>query len=151
MMAAMLKPVTVWAVELGGESRGTEIRGTLSLQDGALEFNPRDELERGMLISLVEVSSVRRLRGSPVLMVVHGSEPTPTRTAFYFAQPPPLAAFRGEDRPTPTPLGFGSFRSPKRRARRQNANYLGVLNREKKAVLIEWDRAVKAAVAAARG
>jgi hypothetical protein len=44
------------------------------------------------------------------------------------------------------PVGFDRFRSPKRKARRDNVGYLGLMNREKKAALSEWVRAVKDAV-----
>jgi hypothetical protein len=49
--------------------------------------------------------------------------------------------------PPERPSGLGAFRSPKRRARRDNVNYLGVTNRDKKAVLSEWVRAVREAMA----
>ena len=40
------------------------------------------------------------------------------------------------------PVGFDGS-GPKRKARRDNVGYLGLMNREKKAALSEWVRAVK--------
>jgi hypothetical protein len=51
--------------------------------------------------------------------------------------------------PVERPVGFDRFRSPKRKARRDNVGYLGLMNREKKAALSEWVRAVKAGMSKA--
>jgi hypothetical protein len=100
-----------------------------------------------MRISLHDIAKVRRLRGSPVLMVERTTSAGARKTAFYFAQPP--AARRshrgsggaaGRVRPVP---------NPKRKARRDNVGYLGLMNREKKSALTEWVRAVKDAVSKA--
>jgi hypothetical protein len=45
---------------------------------------------------------------------------------------------------------LSTLRSPKRKARRQNVGYLGLMNRTMKAELIAWERAVRQAAAAAR-
>ncbi|MEX2420431.1 MAG: hypothetical protein WD670_01300, partial [Actinomycetota bacterium] len=143
----MPKPITVWAVELEKEAALEEVRGTLQLADGALVFTPRAEGRTVSRIPLSDVARVRRLRGSPVLMVFHASTHGERRTAFYFAQPPPIGAYIG-DLPAERPQGLSlsAFRSPKRKARRDNVGYLGVMNREKKAMLTEWVRAVRAAI-----
>jgi hypothetical protein len=140
--------VTVWAVELGPETAKDDVKGTLVLEGDALAFAPADEAHTTVRIPLVSVSKVRRLRGSPVLMVVHGAREASRRTAFYFAQPPPLGALLGQEQ-MERPRGLEAFRNPKRRARRDNVGYLGVTNREKKAVLTEWVRAVRAALGTA--
>jgi hypothetical protein len=70
------------------------------------------------------------------------------RIAFYFAQPPPIGTIRGE--PAERRTGISAFRNPKRQARRDNISYLGLMNRENKAALKAWVKAVDAAVAKVR-
>jgi hypothetical protein len=139
--------VTVWAVELGKDVQPDEIKGTLELGEDVLLFSPNDEARPSIRIALHDIAKVRRLRGSPVLMVERTTSSGSRKTAFYFAQPPPLAALLGA--PVDRPAGFDRFRSPKRKARRDNVGYLGLMNREKKAALSEWVRAVKAGVSKA--
>jgi hypothetical protein len=138
------RAVTVWAVELGKDVHPDEIKGTLELGDQALLFSPNDEARPAIRIALHDIAKVRRLRGSPVLMVERTTSAGSRKTAFYFAQPPPLAVLMGAS--VEQPVGFDRFRSPKRKARRDNVGYLGLMNREKKAALSEWVRAVKDAV-----
>ena len=141
----MPRAVTVWAVELAKGVEPDEIKGTLELSDAALLFTPLDESRPSLRIPLTHILKVRRLRGSPVLMVERTVAVGSRRTAFYFAQPPPLSALMGT---TPErPSGLAAFRSPKRKARRDNVNYLGLTNREKKETLAEWVRAVREAMA----
>ena len=137
----------VWAVELGKDVEPDEIKGTLELSDQALLFSPDEEARPAMRIALHDIAKVRRLRGSPVLMVERTTSAGARKTAFYFAQPPPLAVLMGA--PVERPVGFDRFRSPKRKARRDNVGYLGLMNREKKSALTEWVRAVKDAVSKA--
>ena len=142
----MPPPVTVWAVDLGPESRLEEVKGSLALREDSLVFTPRDERRPERPFVLAEIATVRRLRGSPVLMIVREADGLPVRTAFYFVQPPPLER---DDTPTrPTPFGVG--RNSKRKVRRQNVSYLGMWNKEKKALLREWERRVREAVASRR-
>jgi hypothetical protein len=138
----------VWAVELGPRSPQDDVKGSLALEPDALTFAPADPGRPPIRIALASIAKVRRLRGSPVLMVVHGAEGTKRRTAFYFVQPPPLGVLLGTQEPV-RPSGIAAFRNPKRRARRENVGYLGVTNRDKKAVLAEWVRAVRAAAGTA--
>jgi hypothetical protein len=136
------KPVTVWAVELGPETALDDTKGTLELEGDALVFTPAVEGRGGIRIPLEQISRIRRLRGSPVLMVSRSAEGPTRRTAFYFAQPPPLGVLLGKQedhRP-----GLAGFRNPRRRARKENAQYLGTVNRDRRAVLTEWVRAVRA-------
>jgi hypothetical protein len=139
----MPEPVRVWAVELGPETALDERKGTLALEADALVFTPAVEGRPGIRIPLEEIAKVRRLRGSPVLMVARRLEGTTRRTAFYFAQPPPLGVMLGrqEDRRA----GLAALRNPKRRARRENVTYLGLVNRDTKPALAEWARAIRAA------
>jgi hypothetical protein len=143
----MPAPVTVWVVELGLGSPTEDVKGSLALASDVLVFTPRDERHAERRYPLREVVRARRLRGSPVLMILRHTPEGERRTAFYFVQPPPL---EGPEEPPRIGLG-GIGRSTKRKVRRQNVSYLGLWNKEKKAVLREWERQVKAAVAAARG
>ena len=143
----MPEAVTVWAVQLrSGLTR--ERKGTLSLEADALAFAADDGSGR-VRIAFEDVRKARRLRGSPVLLVAHEIDGRTERTAFYFAQPPPLEAFVGERPERPSPLAFG--RGGRRKARRQNVSYLGTWNRELKAAVAEWERAVREAVRDGRG
>lgn len=135
----------MWAVELGKDVQPDEVKGMLELGTDALLFTPNDETRPGLRIPLVHVAKVRRLRGSPVLMLERTAAAGSRKTAFYFAKPPPLNALLGTSPERPS--GLAAFRSPKRKARRDNVGYLGLMNREKKAALSEWVRAVKAAIA----
>jgi len=142
------RSVRVWAVDLV-RGAGTEERaGTLTLAEAELRFEPEEEGEPVIAIALAEIDRVRRLRGSPVLVVAHRRKLAPWKTAFYFVQPPPLAPLIGsrDERNV-----LAALRNPKRKARRDNVGYLGLSNRAKKDELVAWERAVRAAIAAARG
>jgi hypothetical protein len=141
------KPITVWAVELEKDARLEDVKGTLRLAEEGLVFTPRDEGRPEARIALDEIAKVRRLRGSPVLMVVRSTPAGERRTAFYFAQPPPIAVITGEAIERPKTRSISDLRNPRRKARRQNVSYLGVMNREKKQAVTEWVRAVRAAIA----
>ena len=138
----------MWEVELGKPEGSEEVKGLLELSHRELIFTPRDQTRPTIKIPLDEIAKVKRLRGSPVLMVIRETAIGPERTAFYFAQPPPIGAIRGE--PADRRTGIAVFRNPKRQARRDNISYLGLMNRENKAALKEWVRAVGAAVARTR-
>ena len=144
----MLRPVTVWAVELGPEIPPDEIKGALALEGDTLTFTPGTGDHPPLGIPLGSIAKVRRLRGSPVLMVIHGRGAGTRRTAFYFAQPPPLGLLTGQTTERPRG-GLAAFHNPRRKARRDNLGYLGVVNREKKAQVSEWVRAVRAAAGVA--
>ena len=145
----MRQNVRVWAVELVQDAMPAEREGRLSTDADGLRFEPTKAGEAAVSLPFREMTKVRRLRGSPVLMVVCRRGEREVRTAFYFVQPPPLAAFT-DDR-TDTRLTLPVLRNPKRKARRDNVGYLGVMNREKKAELVAWEREVRAAMTAARG
>ena len=138
----------MWEVELGKPESSEEVKGTLELSHTDLIFTPRDEARPTVKIPLDEIAKVKRLRGSPVLMVLRETAAGQDRTAFYFAQPPPIGAIRGE--PVARRTGISAFRNPRRQARRDNISYLGLMNRENKAALKEWVRAVDAAAGRAR-
>jgi hypothetical protein len=133
---------TVWAVDLIREPK-KDRQGTLSLQPGHLVFEPRAAGTGPLRIPLGSIKRVRRLRGSPVLLVVHDRNGSTIDTAFYFVQPPPLEPVLGQGE-RPTPLSFG--RASRRRARRQNVGYLGFSNRSKREEIDDWVRAVAEAM-----
>ena len=139
--------VRVWAVDLVEGASTKERQGMLSLDEATLRFEPSKEVEPTLTIPLREVAKVKRLRGSPVIVVQFRKDDAARRTAFYFVQPPPLAVFLGErdERNVLTAL-----RNPKRKARRENVGYLGMSNRAKKDELVAWERAIRAAADAAR-
>lgn len=141
----MPEAVRVWAVDLAEGSSLEGFHGELSLERDRLRFTSTEGTE-SLEIPLRNVVKVRRLRGSPVLLVVHGPPAAPTRTAFYFVQPPPLTAFRDGQAERTT---LATLRNPRRKARRQNVGYLGIMNRTKKAQVVEWERAVRTAIGAA--
>lgn len=143
----MPRPITVWAVELR-PNLGRERKGVLTLESDAISFAPHDG-SSDMRIVLADVRRARRLRGSPVLMVDHRSDDRVERTAFYFAQPPPLQPVREEQPQRVMPVGFG--RSSKRKARRQNVGYLSMWNRELKEDIQEWVEAIDRSSEAKRG
>ena len=140
----MMESVTVWAVDLLRDP-GTDRRGSLSLAPDAIEFRS-DAPGHEVRIPFDRVAKVRRLRASPVLMVFHEGDGVRLRTAFFFVQPPPLEpVLRTRDRPTSvSPFGTGLL--SRKRARRQNASYLGLGNQSKRDVVIAWERRVRAAM-----
>jgi hypothetical protein len=146
-MSRVPAAVTVWMVDLGVGSALEEVKGSLALVSDALVFTPKDDRLAERRYALGEMAQARRVRGSPVLMIVQGTGGETRRTAFYFVQPPPLEV---PEEPARLALG-GIGRNAKRRTRRQNAGYLGTWNREKKALVREWERQIQAAVEAARG
>jgi len=129
-----MEAVTVWAVRLR-EGQARERKGSLSLEPDALVFTADDGYSHRR-IALSDIRKVRRVLGSPVLVVQDVAGGGPSRTAFYFTQPPPL-----------------DYSGPvsRRKMRRRNVQYLGVLGREKKDEVRHWERAVREAAAAARG
>jgi hypothetical protein len=134
--------VTVWAVDLVRAPK-EDTRGTLSVGERAIEFRAAADVE--LTIPFAEVRKVRRLRGSPVLMVVHDREGVRERTAFFFVEPPPLEPPTNQPRPSLIPG------SPRRRVRRHNVNYLGLGNRARRELVADWEARVRAAVSRASG
>lgn len=139
----MVEATTVWEVELRPGGPMKDRKGSLTLEAAALVFEPADGAPPRR-IGLEEVRKVRRLRGSPVLLVIHSEHGTTARTAYYFAQPPPL---HGPQMPTlERPSVLATRKNTRRHVRRQNVGYLGMWNRQKKELLASWERAVRAAM-----
>lgn len=138
---AVAERVLVWFVDLIRDPH-RDRRGTLSVDAGALVFESSDR-SLHLRIGVEEIRKVKRLRGSPILMVLHERDGVDRRSAFYFAQPPPLDLVTGQTEPTSV---LATLRTSKRRARRKNVGYLGTTNRQKKALVAEWERAIRAAI-----
>lgn len=145
----MPETTRVWAVELTSNDPSRETEGWLSLDARELRFEPSVEGAPVLELPLARIVKAKRLRGSPVLMVLCRLPDHDLRTAFYFVQPPPLVAFT--DPRSETRIPMPTLRNPKRKARRDNVGYLGFTNRGKKSEIVAWERAVREAVSAARG
>ncbi|HEX3299903.1 MAG TPA: hypothetical protein VHW68_07295 [Actinomycetota bacterium] len=126
-----------------------DVEGTLTLEDEALRF---DSPSLGIrTISLTAVERVKRIWGSPVLLVRSVEDGDKRVTAFYFSKPPPLHPDQAaSDEPPPT-LIFNRNRAPsKRKQRRRNAGYLANASNFLGDDLEVWVKETRAAVAAAR-
>ena len=138
----MPEPTTVWMVRL---DRGSvdDVRGELDLADDAVVFT---EAKTGWEVRFpfAEVGKARRVRGSPILMLIHKPEGKPQRIAFYFSQPPPLKPPEPGSLPSAglamRPMGgFGAFRrTSKRRHMKTNIGYLTTANTGKREEIQEW-------------
>jgi hypothetical protein len=143
------EPAPVWMVQL--ELSTEDIEGTLALDDQALRFTSWDEQRR--TIALADVTKVKRIFGSPVLLV-HTTEAGRQRhTAFYFRKPPPLQPAEPTIDDPPTLIGPFNRSKPtsKRRQRRANASYLASASTSASDEVREWMLETRKAVAAARG
>lgn len=129
----MVAPARAWGVRLGVTNEDAE--GTLYLEDDVLLFDLTHDA--GVLeIPLQRIRKVKRLRGSPVLLVDSAEEDRTARFAFYFVKPPPLK-----------PVG----RESKRRAKRQAVTYLQQSNFRQVDRIKEWESALREAVAGSKG
>jgi hypothetical protein len=137
----MVDPVTVWRVRLRrGDVRERE--GTLRLDAAGLVFVEADSASEE-LVPFEAIRSARRVRASPILLVVHHDADGRAETAFYFSQPPPLevSAAPGERSPSSgRPLGpFAAMRrTSKRRHQRENVKYLTTKAGAHKATIQAW-------------
>jgi len=131
-----------------------DVKGTLVLKEDALAFTASSAGELTG-IPFASITAVKRLRGSPVLMIEWLHRDARRRTAFYFTQPPPLPprAGRGEpavmsempERPNP----FSGFRrNGRRRSMRVNTRYLQQVGINKKDVIKRWEQEVAARMGA---
>jgi hypothetical protein len=128
-----------------------DVEGTLTLEEQAIRFDSPSLGIRS--IALITVERVKRIWGSPVLLVRSVEDGDKRVTAFYFSKPPPLhpeQAAAGE--PLPTLIGpFNRNRAPSRRKqRRRNAGYLANALNIVGDDLEVWLKEMRAAVAAAR-
>jgi hypothetical protein len=133
----------VWRVQLGTGIAPTDVRGRLSLGESGLEFTavkPGDDTR----IEYAAIRKVKRIRGSPVLLVDWTDRGAKRRTAFYFSQPPPLAAVpRSPTIHPPGPLGPFTRATPsKRQVARMNLGYLRSTSVANRGLVRDWERAV---------
>jgi len=147
----VLEPLTVWKVELAHGLAHRDVAGTLTLGADALEFEA-DEAAAPMHIGYAAITRAKRLRLSAVLLVRWESDGTTRLTAFYLAQPPPLAP------PDPGEAGLrtgnmrvGFLRPTKRGQRRRNTAYLAYTGADLKPALRAWTAEVRVRVRATRG
>jgi hypothetical protein len=137
-----VEPEEVWMVPLGAGVAPDDVRGTLRLGAGAVAFTAHAGTE--MLLPYAAIRRVRRIRGSPVLVIDWDDAGDRRRTALYFSQPPPL------DAPPPSlsslrrgPLGaLGRSGSSKRQVARTNVSYLRTMALSRRDVVRAWERAV---------
>jgi hypothetical protein len=130
-----MEPITVWAVRLGEYT--DEVRGKLALDEeqSRLSFL-HDKESKTTHISLGSIRRVRRLVGSPVLVVDFTVDDGMGRMAFFFAQPPPVQQA--------TLVGRG------RREKRRNIQFLMGENAARSSDVKRWRDAVKRAAREAR-
>jgi hypothetical protein len=146
----MPDPTTVWMVQL--DRSPDDVEGTLTLETRSMRFAP-GEGGAAREIGLTDISRVKRVWGSPVLIVHSVEEGERHVTAFYFSKPPPLHPPEGSsDEPPPTLMGpFNRNRPPsKRKQRRTNAGYLAKASTAVGDDVRTWAKEARAAIAAAR-
>ena len=128
-----------------------DVEGTLTLEAQAIRFDSPSLGIRS--IALTTVERVKRIWGSPVLLVRSVEDGDKRVTAFYFSKPPPLHPEQAAaDEPPPTLIGpFNRNRAPSRRKqRRRNAGYLANAVNIVGDDLEVWVKEMRAAVTAAR-
>ncbi len=146
----MPNPTTVWMVQL--DRSPDDVEGTLTLETESVRFVP-GEGGAARDIGFVDISRVKRIWGSPVLMVHSVEDGERHVTAFYFSKPPPLhPAGEKADEPPPTLMGPFNRNRPasKRKHRRHNAGYLAKASNAFGDDVRTWAKETRAAIAAAR-
>src|SRR3954468_13557071 len=110
----MPEPTKVWMVEL--DRSPDDIEGTLTLEPAALRFDSPSLGIRS--IALTAVERVKRIWGSPVLLVRSTEDGDKRVPAFSCLKPPPLHpdGDSGPDAAPPTLMGpFNRNRAPSKR------------------------------------
>ena len=123
-----MRRTQVWAVRLSGLQR--EVKGSIELQDGSLVFNAADG-SPGERIPVADLRKVRRIRGSPVLVIEYVTGSVGAKAAFFFSKPPPVEPPEGVR---------------KRKARKQALHYLEMANVNVKEKVKAWHRELKDAM-----
>jgi len=131
--------IAAWHVRLAKGAGMHDTKGWLSLTDGAIRFADEGESDE-LLIPFAEVRKVRRVVGSPIILVIHEEGGRRIETAFYFVKPPPLKP------PATTSMTRGMFGSPKRKNRRRGAAYLGQANQDYVDEVKTWQKRIREAV-----
>ena len=145
----MPEPTKVWMVQL--DRSPDDVEGTLTLEQQSLRFDSPSLGIRS--ISLTAVERVKRIWGSPVMLVRSVEDGDKRVTAFYFSKPPPLHPNQPTpDEPPTTLIGpFNRNKPPSRRKqRRRNAGYLANASNIVGDSLEVWIKETRAAIAAAQ-
>ncbi len=127
--------ITVWRVQLERGVAEHDAKGLLSIDETCLRFVEEAGVDHR--IELTQVRRVRKLVGTPVVIIEHEEgrgDGALARTAFYFTKPPPLTVT--------TRRGVES----KRKARRTGAHYLGASNAARKQDIRVWVERIREAV-----
>jgi hypothetical protein len=138
---AVVEPATVWRVQLRkGDVRDRE--GTLRIDSDALVFRDGGSSNE-IRVGFHAIRSARRVRASPILLVVHEDDGKRIETAYYFSKPPPLEAPPpGSARATSSGRPLGPFaamrRTSKRRQQRENVRYLSTKAAGLKETIQAW-------------
>lgn len=148
------EPITVWMVHLAKGEVDKDVKGTIELGEDGLVFAGTRQLNESTFL-YPNIRRVRRLRGSPVLLVEWERDGDRRRTAFYFTEPPPLHPAAGDSSlkgaPAQRVSAVTAFRrSGKRRAQRGNARYLQTMGIGLKDLIQQWVDAVDERIAAGR-
>jgi hypothetical protein len=146
---------TVWMVRLDRGLADDDVQGTLAMADDAVVFtDSRSSVPTRF--PLAGMRKPKRVRGSPILILVDEVDPGIRRTAFYFSQPPPLHPPEPGTTSLPgaglnsRPMGpFGAMRrTSKRRHMRTNIGYLATMNATHKTVIDAWVAEIGARIGA---
>jgi hypothetical protein len=141
----VVEPVIVWMVHLAlaKGKKPAEVQGTLSLEEGGLEFIEK-KTGADVRFEYASILRAKRVRGSPVLMVDWRGDGEPRKTAFYFSQPPPLEPVpRSASIERRGPLGnFARATPSKRQVTRMNLGYLRSTAVANKEVVKAWADAI---------
>jgi hypothetical protein len=141
----VIEPTEVWMVHLKTGAKPAEIRGTLSLGEDGLVFTDR-KTDAQLVFGFATIDRVKRIRGSPVLLVDWLREGEKRRTAFYFSQPPPLEPLPGSTSTLDSVRGtlgpFGRTTPSKRQVARMNLGYLRSTSANSKKTVQAWVDAV---------
>lgn len=140
---SVVGPTEVWMVHLGTRAKPLEVRGTLTLGEGGLEFVER-KTGADLRLPYEVIRRAKRIRGSPVLMVDWRRDGEDRKTAFYFSQPPPLEPVPRSPGLEPRgPLGPFTRATPsKRQVARMNLGYLRSTSTTNKGAVRAWAEAV---------
>ena len=135
-MRAVPDITTVWAVHLD-QGSPLDTRGLLALNEAEVTFSADDG--RRTIIPLGRIRRVKRVLGSPIMIVTHDADEGLRRTAFYFAQPPPLQP----------PEDAGRMR--RKRAKKASVGYLGQQNINRKPLIQAWVGEIEDAIGRLHG
>ena len=142
-----MEPAVVWMVHLGlgSGTKPPEVRGTLTLGDDGLEFVER-KTGADVRFDYTSIRRVKRVKGSPVLLMDWRKDGEERKTAFYFSQPPPLEPVTRSATVDPRgPLGPFTRATPsKRQVTRMNLGYLRSTSVANKKTVQAWANEVSA-------